>query len=98
MKHRVFFFLLSVFSVSTLHCAEISVFAASSLTDALKEIGVAYEGQGGAHVSFNFAASSLLARQIEEGAPAVSFFLRTMRRWIAWKKEVASIPSRGVSY
>ncbi len=57
-----------------LQAAEINVCAASSLTDALKEIGAAYEKQSGNHVSFNFAASSVLARQIEEGAPADLFF------------------------
>src|SRR3954453_17778662 len=54
--------------------AEISVYAASSLTDALKEIGAAYEAHGGGPVVFNFAASNTLARQIEEGAPADVFF------------------------
>ena len=54
--------------------AEISVFAASSLTDALKEIGGDYEKQTGDRIAFNFAASNTLARQIEEGAPTDIFF------------------------
>ena len=54
--------------------ADINVFAASSLTDALTEIGEAYRAQSGDRLSFNFAASSTLARQIEEGAPADIFF------------------------
>ena len=54
--------------------ATISVFAAASLTDSLKEIAVVYEKQSGDKVLFNFGASSLLARQIEEGAPADIFF------------------------
>jgi len=53
---------------------EINVFAAASLTDALKEIGAAYEKQSGEKVSYNFGASSMLERQIEEGAPADVFF------------------------
>src|SRR5881275_2309770 len=53
---------------------EISVYAASSLTDALREIGVRFEKQTGDHVLFNFAASTTLARQIEAGAPAEIFF------------------------
>jgi molybdate transport system substrate-binding protein len=40
----------------------------------LKEIVVDYEKRTGDKVVFNFAASSLLARQIEEGAPADIFF------------------------
>ncbi|MFL6541017.1 MAG: molybdate ABC transporter substrate-binding protein [Chthoniobacterales bacterium] len=53
---------------------EISVYAASSLTDALREIGMRFEKQTGDHVLFNFAASTTLARQIEAGAPAEIFF------------------------
>jgi len=54
--------------------AELTVFAAASLSDALKEISSAYEKSTGDHVSFNFAASSTLARQIQEGARADLFF------------------------
>jgi molybdate transport system substrate-binding protein len=53
--------------------AELHVFAAASLTDALKEIGAQFEKQSGIHPVFNFAASSLLERQIAEGAPADVF-------------------------
>ena len=54
--------------------ADITVFAASSLADAVSEIGRAYEAASGHHVSFNFGASSDLARQIQAGAPAEVFF------------------------
>ncbi len=54
--------------------ATVMVFAAASLTDSLKEIAAAYEKQGRDKVRFNFAASSILARQIEEGAPTDLFF------------------------
>jgi molybdate transport system substrate-binding protein len=53
--------------------AEITVFAAASLTDALQAIGSSYEKAAGVSVHFNFAASSVLARQIAEGAPADLF-------------------------
>src|SRR5690349_19157390 len=56
------------------HAAEIRVFAAASLTDSLKEIASAYEKRNGDKVVFNFGASSTLARQIQEGAPADIFF------------------------
>jgi len=62
------------FQIATLRATEITVFAAASLTDALKEIGANYEKQGGDKVAFNFGASSMLERQIEEGAPADIFF------------------------
>ena len=54
--------------------AELTVFAAASLTDALKEIAAAYQQKSGDKIYFNFGASSTLARQIEEGAPADIFF------------------------
>ena len=53
---------------------EITVFAASSLTDAFKEAGARFQDQNPkTKVSFNFAASSALATQINEGAPADVF-------------------------
>lgn len=54
--------------------AELTVFAAASLTDSLKRIGADYQKQTGNKVTFNFGASSTLARQIEQGAPADIFF------------------------
>lgn len=53
---------------------DIIVSAASSLTDALSEIGRVYATKGAVKIRFNFAASSNLARQIEQGAPADLFF------------------------
>jgi len=54
--------------------AQVTVFAAASLTDSLQEIASAYEKQTSDKIVFNFAASGVLARQIEEGAPADLFF------------------------
>jgi molybdate transport system substrate-binding protein len=54
--------------------AEVHLFAASSLTDTLKKIAADYGRNSGDKIVFNFGASSLLARQIEEGAPADIFF------------------------
>jgi molybdate transport system substrate-binding protein len=54
--------------------SEIVVFAASSLTEAFKELGTAFaKANPGTQVTFNFAASSALATQINEGAPADVF-------------------------
>lgn len=49
----------------------VTVFAASSLTDAFTDIGKAYEAtHAGAKVTFSFAASSDLVQQVQQGAPA----------------------------
>lgn len=50
------------------------VFAASSLSNVLQEIGDAYTRNGGPPVKLSFAASSVLARQVEAGAQADVFF------------------------
>lgn len=48
---------------------ELNIFAASSLTDALNEIALAFEAETpGAQIKLNFASSSILATQIQEGA------------------------------
>lgn len=66
--------LLLLATSAILRAAELNVFAAASLTDSLKEIASAYEKESGDRIVFNFGASSTLARQIEEGAPADLFF------------------------
>jgi len=63
-----------LFAPGVSNAANVNVFAAASLTDALKEIAADYEKQTGDKIVFNFGASSTLARQIEEGAPADIFF------------------------
>lgn len=52
----------------------IVVFAAASLTDVLGEIDKAYTAKTGVEVKASFAASSALARQLENGAKAEVFF------------------------
>jgi molybdate transport system substrate-binding protein len=60
-------------AASPLRGGEVVVFAAASLTDALKEIAPAYERVSGDRLVLNLGASSMLARQIREGAPADAF-------------------------
>lgn len=57
----------------TAGAAEVNVYAAASLTDVLQEIAAAYERTSRDRIVFQFAASSTLARQIEQGAPADLF-------------------------
>jgi molybdate transport system substrate-binding protein len=61
-------------TVSPATATTVTVFAAASLTDALKDLATAYEHQSGDSIVFNFAASGVLARQVEAGAPADLIF------------------------
>jgi molybdate transport system substrate-binding protein len=72
--------------------ADIYVSAAASLTDVLKEIAIPYEKQSGDNLVFNFAASSVLARQIEEGAPADLIFSADEAKLNALEKEGLLLP------
>lgn len=60
----------SVMLVGSVLGAEVTVFAAASLSDSLKEIAPAYTKATGDTLRFNFGASGALTRQIKEGAPA----------------------------
>ena len=53
--------------------APVTVSAAVSLSEALEEIATAYRTAGGGAISFNVAASNVLARQIVNGAPVDVF-------------------------
>jgi molybdate transport system substrate-binding protein len=66
---------------------ELTVFAAASLTDALEEVGKAYERASGNKLVFNLGASSDLARQIRAGAPADVFFSADKAQMDALEKE-----------
>ncbi len=54
--------------------AGLTVFAAASLKESLDAAASAYQKQTGVPVRVSYAASSALARQIEQGAPADVFF------------------------
>ncbi len=64
----------------------LTVFAAASLTDALQDIGRLWEAQGHAKPAFNFAASSTLARQMEQGAKA-NLFASADEQWMDWAQQ-----------
>lgn len=60
---------------------ELTVFAAASLTDAMKDIAVLWQKDGHPALRQSFGASSALARQIEQGAPA-NLFASADEKWM----------------
>jgi len=71
---RLLFALALAANAGLVGAAEITVSAAASLTNALREIGPAFEAaHPGTAVQFNFAASGALLQQIAQGAPVDLF-------------------------
>lgn len=64
----------------------VTVFAAASLTDALNEAAELWHARGGARLTLSYAASSALARQIEQGAPAALFASADLA-WMDWAQQ-----------
>jgi molybdate transport system substrate-binding protein len=62
-----------VLSASLARAADLTIFAAASLTNAFDEVGALYQQKTGEHLRFSYAASSTLAKQVEAGAPAALF-------------------------
>lgn len=60
---------------------KLTISAAISLTDALKEIKEIYEEEHDISLSFNLAGSGTLAQQIEQGAP-VDLFISANSNWM----------------
>lgn len=67
--------------------AELLVFAAASLADALEELAPAWERDTGTPLRFSFAGSGTLARQIAAGAPADVFFSADLRQLDGLERE-----------
>jgi molybdate transport system substrate-binding protein len=66
--------------------APLTVFAAASLKESLDEAAAAYQKASGQDVRVSYAASSALARQIEQGAPA-DLFLSADLDWMDYLQE-----------
>ena len=70
---RALVVLLLVCAPLAAQAADITVFAAASLSDALKDVEKSYEAKTGHSAALSFAASSALARQIEASQGADIF-------------------------
>jgi len=65
---------------------ELTVFAAASLTDALKDIAALWQKEGHPAPHQSFGSSSTLARQIEQGAPA-NLIASADEKWVDYLAE-----------
>lgn len=63
------------------HAQPATVFAAASLTDAMRAVAMAWVKHGHPAPALSFASSSTLARQIEAGAPA-NIFASADEKWM----------------
>lgn len=66
--------------------APLNVFAAASLKDAMDEAGATWKRRSGQEVRGAHAASSALARQIEQAAPA-DVFISADSDWMDWLQQ-----------
>jgi molybdate transport system substrate-binding protein len=99
LVYVIFVVLLSLLSVypSELKAESserILVFAAASLTDVLQEIGTRYTEASDHAVSFSFAGSSTLARQIDQGAPA-DVYISANQAWMDYLQERGRLATDG---
>jgi molybdate transport system substrate-binding protein len=69
----------------TTQAADINVFAAASMKNALDEIGAAYKAKSGTGIVATYAATGILAKQIQAAAPADVFISADE----AWMDELA---------
>lgn len=68
----------------------ITVFAAASLKNALDDINTAYTAANGVKVTASYAASSALAKQLEQGAPA-DIFVSADIAWMDYALEKKAV-------
>lgn len=78
---RYVFVLIVLLAPLTARAQGLAVFAAASLTEALQEISADWARTGHAPPRLSFGSSSVLARQIEQGAPA-NLFLSADEKWM----------------
>jgi molybdate transport system substrate-binding protein len=85
----------AAFSTAAAQDKTITVFAAASMKNALDDIDAAYTARTGVQVTVSYAASSSLAKQIEQGAPA-DVFISADTDWMdyAAARKTINEPSR----
>lgn len=73
-----------IFTYSASAAEKVMVFAAASLTNAMQDIAAVYKSEHkDADIVYSFASSSVLAKQIEQGAPA-DIFMSADQKWMTY--------------
>src|SRR4051812_12891561 len=92
MRFFFAFVLTCLFAAAPARAQEntITVFAAASLKNALDDVNAAFSKQSGIKVVTSYGASSALARQIEQGAPA-DVFASADLDWMNYSAQKKSI-------
>ncbi|MDB5629234.1 MAG: molybdenum transporter substrate-binding protein [Tardiphaga sp.] len=82
-------------SIATAQEKSLTVFAAASMKNALDDVNAAFTARSGIKIVASYAASSALAKQIEQGAPA-DVFVSADTDWMDYAAQKKSInePSR----
>jgi molybdate transport system substrate-binding protein len=90
-----FVILLAAFPPASAEDKTITVFAAASMKNALDDVNAAYTAKTGVKTTASYAASSVLAKQIEQGAPA-DVFVSADTGWMdyAISKKTINEPTR----
>src|ERR1035438_3153131 len=83
---RLLMFLLMLAVPLAAHAQELTVFAAASLTDAMKDLPAIWVRKGHSPLRMSFGSVSTLARQIEQGAPA-NLFASADEKWMDYLAE-----------
>lgn len=78
---RILLFLLLILLPLQAHAQTLTVFAAASLTNAMKDVSALWVQAGHAAPQMSFDSSSTLARQIQQGAPA-NIFASADEKWM----------------
>ena len=88
-------FLVAPLVTSVAYAADVTVFAAASLKNALDDVTKLYEAKTGDKVAISYAASPGLAKQIEAGAPADIFFSADLDWMDYLAQKISSTTLRG---
>lgn len=80
------FGLIAILLSTSAQSEQVTIFAAASLTNALNQISEEYQQQHNDKIITSFASSSVLARQIAQGAP-VDIYISADQQWMDYLQE-----------